>query len=91
MDANYEQYKAVGSISVPSAPKLPSDCDWRLIDVTLMNELLSFENKVRQAQNGADFTYHFEGNTWSHVEAVSALKKEAEAIARQLRANIGLS
>ncbi|WFU02296.1 hypothetical protein QA648_00485 [Rhizobium sp. CB3171] len=91
MEANYEQYQAVGSINIPSPPKLPTDCDWRLIDVTLMNELLSFENGVRQAQADAEFSAHFEGNSWSHVSAVSELMEKAQGLAAQLRANIGLS
>lgn len=91
MEADYHQRGAVGSISVPSPPKLPPDCDWRLIDIALMNELLSFENKVRRAQIGADFAAHFEGNTWSHTAEVSLLAEQAKALASKLRSNTGLS
>lgn len=51
MEAAYHQHRAVGSISVPAPPKLPPDCDWRLIDITLINGLLSFENMVRKAKS----------------------------------------
>ncbi|TAY69316.1 hypothetical protein [Rhizobium leguminosarum] len=91
MEAAYHQRGAVGSISVPSPPKLPPDCNWRLIDITLMNELLSFENMVRKAQIDADFAAHFEGNTWAHASEVAALMEKAKALASQLRTNVGLS
>ncbi len=91
MEVAYDRYREVGSINVPAAPKLPPDCDWRLIGITLMNELLSFENKVRRAQIDADFAARFEGNSWSHAAEVKALMENAESIARQLRANVGLS
>ncbi|WP_125460936.1 hypothetical protein [Rhizobium sp. CIAT894] len=91
MQAHYHQRGAVGSISVPSPPKLPPDCNWRLIDITLMNELLSFENMVRKAQIDADLAAHFEGNTWSHTSEVLALMEKAKALASQLRTNLGLS
>ncbi|PDS41145.1 hypothetical protein CO668_30855 [Rhizobium anhuiense] len=91
MQATYHQRGVVGSISVPSPPKLPPDCNWRLIDITLMNELLSFENMVRKAQIDADLAAHFEGNTWSHTSEVLALMEKAKAVASQLRTNVGLS
>lgn len=91
VDAAYHQHGAVGSIGVPAPPKLPPDCNWRLIDITLMNELLSFENMVRKAQIDANFAAYFEGNTWSHASEVAALMQKAKALASQLRTNVGLS
>lgn len=91
MEVSYDRYREVGSITVPTPPKLPSDCNWRLIDVTMMNELLSFENKVRRAEIGADFAARFEGNTWAHASEVKELMDKANALALQLRANVGLS
>jgi hypothetical protein len=91
MEAAYHQQGAVGSISVPAPPKLPADCNWRLIDTTVMNELLSFENMVRKAQIDANFAAHFEGNTWAHASEVEVLMEKARVLARQLRINVGLS
>ncbi|WP_141507401.1 hypothetical protein [Rhizobium sp. H4] len=91
MEAAYDQDRVVGSISVPAPPKLPADCNWRLIDITLMNELLSFENTVRKSQIDADFEAHFQGNTWSHTAEVAVLMEKATALASQLRKNVGLS
>ncbi|MGV2102910.1 hypothetical protein [Rhizobium sp. 21-4511-3d] len=90
MEANYKQYRSVGSISIPAPPEFPADCDWRLVEAELLNELFSFANKVRQAQSTASFTSHFEGDRWSHVTAVKDLGGEARALAARLRKDIGL-
>ncbi len=91
MEAEYETYKSVGSTTVPAPPILPADCDWRLVDVTLMSHLLSFANDVRKAQARASFEHHMEGNRWAEVTAVKALAERADAMAHQLRRNIGLA
>jgi hypothetical protein len=90
MEAYYENYKAVGSISIPAAPEFPKDCDWRLVEVTLLNELLTFGNRVRETQAKANFTHHFEGDVWSHASAVKELGERAAGLAERLRSAAGL-
>ena len=83
--------EAEQTTKTPTAPSFPSDLDWQSIDHRIAFDILSFENKVADAEKDTDIAAEFAfapdyGEYYStRSRAYTALGLEAARIARVLR------
>lgn len=86
----YANNMPVGNVELPTISLRTLDCDWRLINVTLADELFSFENEVRGVQEKNDFTAIFEGHIEPQIAAMQAMGTQAATLASRIRKSSGL-
>ena len=89
-EGHYSMVQEAYSKSLPPAPAIPEDIDWRPVDPILADAVLSFMTSSRIAESEADYARTFEGNPFDFDEATKMLGRRALEIASKLRSRYGM-
>lgn len=78
------------SDDLPSAPILPEDIDWKSLDSTLSDRILSFVTSIKLASSEAAYSRAFEGNPFDFDGSAKSLGLQAVELANTLRTAYGM-
>lgn len=76
--------------SLPTAPVIPEDIDWRSLDPIFADAVLSFMTLSKIAHSEPAHARIFEGNPFDFDDATRMLGRRALEIASELRSRYGM-
>lgn len=89
-DEHFKQHSGASPKSPPEPLTYPSDANWRVLEVRLADEALSFLNEVSLARHSANFAAVFENNPFEQSREMEELGGRAWRLAVELRERYAL-
>ncbi|WP_292635616.1 hypothetical protein, partial [Mesorhizobium sp.] len=89
-EGHFQMVEEAYSTSLPPAPVIPDDIDWRTLDTTLSDEVMSFITSSKIAESEAAYARTYEGNPFDFDDSTRMLGRRALEIASKLRARYGM-
>ncbi|MEP9372567.1 hypothetical protein [Mesorhizobium sp. KR1-2] len=84
-EGEFERHRDVTSVRLPPAPDLPADVDWKAIDASLADDILSFSNSSNVSEALAEFSEVWEQNPFDFHDAAKERGLEALKLAGRIR------
>ncbi|QGX80690.1 hypothetical protein EB234_30760 [Mesorhizobium japonicum R7A] len=89
-EGHFHMAEEAYSESLPPAPVIPEDIDWRSVDPILADAVLSFMTSSKIAESEAAYARVYEGNPFDFDDATRMLGRRALEISSKLRSRYGM-
>ena len=84
-EGEYDRHRDVSPQPLPDAPSYPDDVDWKSLDPSVADEILSFANGSRIAQSQAEYARMWENNPFDFQDAAKNRGWRALTLAGKVR------
>jgi hypothetical protein len=86
----YERHKDMTPMPLPVAPTLAEDINWKAVDATIADDVLSFSNVTAVSESLANYAEVIERNPYDFHEAARERGYEALKLAGRIRSVYGM-